>query len=59
MKPIAAEDRRVANIREAAYTPWESEENPGTDYLSPQLGKPSGHRVPCLPHGPRHPLRCP
>jgi len=42
MKPIAKEDRRVANIHEATYTPWESEENPGTDYLQLNDEKPPG-----------------
>lgn len=42
MKPIAADDRRVANIHTAAYTAWESEENPGTDYLQLNTAQPPG-----------------
>jgi len=32
-KPIKPEDRRVKNIFTDEFTKWESEENPGTDYL--------------------------
>ena len=32
-KPIKPKDRRVKNIFKDDFTAWESEENPGTDYL--------------------------
>ncbi len=41
-RPIAPGDRRVANIETAEFTPWESEENPGTDYLQLDPTRPPG-----------------
>lgn len=42
MQPIADKDRRVVNIREARFTPWESETNPGTSYLQLDTSRPPG-----------------
>ena len=42
MKPIAEKDRRVVNIADAEFTPWESEEYPGTSYLQLDTSRPPG-----------------
>lgn len=42
MKPIAASDRRVVNLRDAEFTPWESAENPGTSYVQLDTSRPPG-----------------
>ena len=42
MQPISPEDRRVVNINDADFTPWESAENPGTSYLQLDTTRPPG-----------------
>lgn len=42
MDPIAPEDRRVVNIRNAEFRPWESADAPGTSYLQLDTGRPPG-----------------
>ena len=42
MDLIAPQDRRVVNIREAKFTPWQSADSPGTSYLQLDTSRPPG-----------------
>lgn len=42
MKPIAAGDRRIANVHSAEFEPWDAEREPGTSILQLNPAQPRG-----------------